>query len=169
MYKSKITSLLLLLTLGLTACGSEPAEQPAAAPEAPAVMEASSGVMEVVIQPAGNELRFEQTTFSVKAGQEVKLIMDNTATMEAMQHNIVILSSNDDEVVARVGMAGMTAGDAAGYVPQDDPDVLAYTAVARPGEKKEVTFTAPTTPGTYRYICTFPGHYMVMQGTMVVS
>lgn len=169
MYKSKITSLLLLLAFVLSACGGEPAEQPAATPEAPAAMDMAAGAVEIVIQPAGNELRFEQTTFSVQAGQEVKLIMDNTATMEAMQHNVVILSSNDDEIVARVGMAGMTAGDTMGYVPQDDPDVLAYTAVARPGEKKEVTFTAPTAPGTYRYICTFPGHYMVMQGTMVVS
>jgi azurin len=83
-----------------------------------------------------------------------------------MEHNVVILTSDDDTVVNRVGQAAMGAADNE-YVP-DDEAVLAATGMAAPGETVSVTFTAPSEPGTYRYICTFPGHYAVMQGTMTV-
>ncbi|MDE0837988.1 MAG: plastocyanin/azurin family copper-binding protein [Kiritimatiellae bacterium] len=37
-----------------------------------------------------------------------------------------------------------------------------------PGEEDVVTFTAPAA-GTYNYLCTFPGHYAVMNGVMTVK
>jgi len=123
-------------------------------------------VTAVTIQPVGNQMKYEQTEFTVPAGEEITLTFENTATSPAMQHNVVILTSNDDEVVKRVGQAGMNAPDA-GYVPDDDA-VLAATDMSQPGETVSVTFTAPSDPGTYRYICTYPGHYTVMQGTMTV-
>ena len=123
---------------------------------------------EVTITPVGNEMRYEKTEFIVRPGKKVHLIFDNTATSPAMQHNVVVLNSNDDAVVERVGEGGLQAGSANDYVP-DDPAVLANTPVAPPGETVEVTFTAPEEPGTYRYICTFPGHWATMQGTMRVT
>ncbi|MEL7362531.1 MAG: plastocyanin/azurin family copper-binding protein [Bacteroidota bacterium] len=121
----------------------------------------------IVIQPVGNEMRYAQTEFTVDAGQEVTVVFENTATSPAMQHNVLILNSDNDEDVERVGIAGMTAGDN-GYVP-DDPAVFAYTPMSQPGQTVQVTFTAPTEPGRYRYICTFPGHYSIMQGVMIVA
>jgi azurin len=53
------------------------------------------------------------------------------------------------------------------YVPEDDA-VLAATDLAKPGETVTLTFTAPNEPGEYAYICTFPGHYAMMQGVMRV-
>ncbi len=47
--------------------------------------------------------------------------------------------------------------------------ILAHTPMSTPGETVQVTFTAPSEPGTYRYICTYPGHYVMMQGTMTVT
>ena len=85
-----------------------------------------------------------------------------------MQHNVVILTSDDDAVASRVGQAAIEAGEAADYIPEDEA-ILAYTSLAQPGETVRVTFTAPSEPGTYRFICTFPGHYMMMQGTMTVT
>ncbi|MEO1728903.1 MAG: plastocyanin/azurin family copper-binding protein [Bacteroidota bacterium] len=112
-------------------------------------------------------MRYAQTEFTVDAGQEVTVVFENTATSPAMQHNVLILNSDNDEDVERVGIAGMTAGDN-DYVP-DDPAVFAYTPMSQPGETAQVTFTAPTEPGRYRYICTFPGHYSIMQGVMIVA
>jgi plastocyanin len=38
------------------------------------------------------------------------------------------------------------------------------------GETSEVTFKAPATPGSYTYLCSFPGHYaMGMKGTLTVA
>lgn len=126
-----------------------------------------SGPAEVLIKPVGDQMAYEQTSFTVSAGQTVNLTFENVATSPAMQHNVIILNTNDDAVVNRVGTAGMMAADT-DYVPADDA-ILAYTAMSGPGETKSVTFTAPTEPGSYTYLCTFPGHYTLMQGTMIVQ
>jgi len=123
-------------------------------------------VTEITIQPVGNQMKYEETEFTVPAGEEISLTFENTATSPAMEHNVVILTSDDDTVVNRVGQAAMNAADNE-YVPDDDA-ILAATDMSAPGETVSVTFTAPSEPGTYRYICTFPGHYTIMQGTMTV-
>lgn len=123
--------------------------------------------IEVRLTPVGNEMRYEQTEFTVSPGQTVTIVFENTATSEAMQHNVVVLNSDDDAVAQRVGMAGLAAA-ATGYVPEDDA-ILANTEMAKPGETTQVTFQAPSEPGSYRYICTFPGHFTLMQGKMIVQ
>jgi azurin len=133
-----------------------------------AANDAASGnaVTEVTIQPVGNQMEYEQTEFTVPAGEEITITFENTATSPAMEHNVVVLTNDDDAVVNRVGQAAMNAADNE-YVP-DDEAILAATDMAAPGETVSVTFTAPSEPGEYRYICTFPGHYTIMQGTMTV-
>lgn len=162
---------LLSLTLTLAACGGDTtAESPAATPAvatadtAPAVApEAPAGeVQEVVLRPVGETMAFETTEFTVKAGSKVKLTFINVATSPAMQHNVVILAPGSD--INAIGTAGMTAGAAKHYVP-DNAAVLFSTEIAMPGETKVVEFTAPA-PGEYPYICTFPGHFVMMRGVM---
>ncbi|PQJ36464.1 hypothetical protein BSZ35_12495 [Salinibacter sp. 10B] len=127
---------------------------------------ANEAVTEVTITPVGNQMQFEQTEFTVPAGEEISLTFKNTATSSAMKHNVVLLTTSEGSVVTRVGQAGTQAADNE-YVPEDDA-VLAATGLADPGETVTATFTAPSEPGSYRYICTFPGHYATMQGTMTV-
>ncbi|MEM1094592.1 MAG: plastocyanin/azurin family copper-binding protein [Bacteroidota bacterium] len=125
------------------------------------------GAADVLIQPVGNTIAYEQTAFTVSAGQTVNLTFENLATMEVMRHNVIILNTDDAAVADRVGTAGMMAADS-DYIPEDDA-ILAYTAMAGPGETKTVTFTAPTEPGSYMYICTYPGHSTLMRGIMTVQ
>jgi len=71
----------------------------------------------------------------------------------------------------RVGEQAMRLGlDGAkmDYVPRTD-DVLYHTALLEPQKSEAIYFVAPTTPGEYTYVCTFPGHYVTMQGTMRVG
>ena len=123
----------------------------------------SSGPKKVEITPVGNEMKYAVTEFTVKAGQEVTLVMNNTATMELMKHNIVILKSLDN--INEIGMKAVTAEN---YIP-DHEDILFYTEMANAGEVKEITFTAPEKTGVYPYVCTFPGHYAMMRGKMIVQ
>ena len=37
------------------------------------------------------------------------------------------------------------------------------------GQKEVIEFTAPTKPGDYEFVCTFPGHWTVMNGVMKVT
>lgn len=125
--------------------------------------EAAAEVLVITIRPVGEEMKYETTEFTVKSGQKVKVVMDNTAKTPAMQHNVVITKIGTD--TNEVGMAAVAAGEAAGYIPVDSDAILYYTAIAKPGEKTEVEFTAPP-PGDYPYVCTFPGHFALMTGVM---
>lgn len=163
-----------LLVFTMIGCGggggdSETAEEvpatstPPASAVAEATPEAAAEVLVITIRPVGEEMKYETTEFTVKSGQKVKVVMENTATTPAMQHNIVITKIGTD--TNEVGMAAVAAGEAAGYIPVDSDAILYYTAIAKPGEKTEVEFTAPP-PGDYPYVCTFPGHFALMTGVM---
>ena len=122
-----------------------------------------SNSVTITVQPDGNQMAYSTKEFRVKANQEVTLIMDNTATLEVMKHNVVIL--NDESKVNEVGLQSINAP---GYLP-DHPAIIAATPMADAGAQSQVTFTAPSEPGNYVYICTFPGHYSMMKGVMIVE
>ena len=95
------------------------------------------------------------------AGSTVRIVIDNTATTSpTMVHNVVVLRGASD--VQRVGHA---ATGVANHIPTD-PAILAATPLAGPGEKMAVVFTMPPA-GEYPFICTYPGHFQFMQGTLV--
>lgn len=54
------------------------------------------------------------------------------------------------------------------YVPESD-DVIAYTDMINPQGEFAIHITAPAEKGDYPYLCTFPGHWMVMNGVMKVK
>jgi azurin len=53
-------------------------------------------------------------------------------------------------------------------VPDSD-DVLYHTALTLPEASDTIFFTAPTKPGDYDYICSFPGHAQLMKGILRVE
>ena len=55
------------------------------------------------------------------------------------------------------------------YLPEDMSPVLAHTKMLGPGESDMVEVTAPAEAGTYPYLCTFPGHFAIMKGVLVVE
>jgi azurin len=62
----------------------------------------------------------------------------------------------------------MALGLAANYVPANDARVIAFTKIIGGGETTSVTFPASklTKGGDYTFICTFPGHYVIMRGAL---
>jgi azurin len=54
------------------------------------------------------------------------------------------------------------------YIPATE-EVLNYIDVVPPGERFTIYVRAPEVPGRYPYLCTFPGHWMVMNGQMIVE
>ena len=120
---------------------------------------------EFTIGTVGDTMAYDTTSMTAKTGQTVHVVLMNHATSAVMKHNWVLVKPGTE---AKVAAAGMTAGEGAGYIPAGDADVLAHTSLSQPGSQVEVTFTAPA-PGTYPYICTFPGHYQTMHGTLTVT
>lgn len=158
-------TLALLLLATFAACGGSSAEADDASDS---VATNTDGTAQITMTPVGNQMQFEQTEITVQPGETVELTFENTATSPAMAHNVVFLNTDDDAAVNRVGQSALSAGPEAEYVPEDDA-IIAATDVAQPGETVTVTFTAPEEPGAYTYVCTFPGHYATMQGTLRVD
>jgi azurin len=113
----------------------------------------------------GNTMLYDKKTLSVPTGALVHLTLKNNATMKTLPHNWLLLQPGTE---AKVAAEGLAKAPDAGYVFDGQPNVIAHTGLALPGESTEVTFTAPA-PGTYPYICTVPGHYMMMKGVMTVT
>jgi azurin len=108
----------------------------------------------------------------VEPGETVKLVFENTATSPSMQHNVVVAESNSSDLLSKIGQEGTKAGSTNDYIPQDkslQEKIIANTSMSKPGETVSVTFTVPEETGEYGYVCTYPGHYATMQGTMYVK
>lgn len=120
--------------------------------------------VELEIGSVGDTMAYDKKTLTVPAGSEVHLTMKNNGKLAIMKHNWVLVHKGTE---AKVALAGMEKAPDAGYVVPS-PDIIAYTPLAEPGKTVEVTFTAPA-PGDYPYICTFPGHYVVMKGVLTVT
>lgn len=148
---------LLGVLLAVTGCATQP--EPLS-PEQQAVF-AQPVDAELVVVAARNAMRYETLRIEAPAGATVRLVIDNgTTTSPAMVHNVVVV--RDEAAVGRVGREAAGVRD---NIP-DDPGILAYTPLAGPGERRAVVFTMPP-PGEYPYLCTYPGHYQFMQGTLV--
>jgi plastocyanin len=114
----------------------------------------------VVIRSTGAELAFQPARLALKNGTRVRIRFINDG---ALPHNIVFPRTEAD-----IDVLSAAATDAAetGFVPLDlKAQMFAYSALAKPTETAEVTFTMPA-PGEYWFVCLYPGHAANMLGTL---
>ena len=116
----------------------------------------------IEISTLGDQMSYDVTSFTVTAGTTVSISFTNVATIPVMIHNVVIL--NDRNAIDEVGQRAISAIN---HLP-DHPAILSASPLAKPGERVTWVWQVPKTPGDYPFICTFPGHYAIMQGTMKV-
>lgn len=112
-------------------------------------------------------LTYATKRFVAKAGERISLTLANPDTMP---HNLAITKPG---TLAKVGdganrMAALADGGAKRYLPPGG-DVLFFTDIIEPGKSTTIHFTAPAEPGEYPYLCTFPGHWQIMNGIMLVE
>lgn len=110
------------------------------------------------------DMSYDTKELKVKAGAKVKVNLINKATDASMQHNIVFVKQGTEKDVAMEGLNFQKTN----YFNSANPNVIAGSALAGPGQTVTVEFTAPAA-GTYGFVCTFPGHFMKMIGTLVVE
>ena len=124
---------------------------------------------EVVIE-ANDQMQFNNKALEVKAGETVKLTLKHVGKLPkmAMGHNIVVLKKGTN----LAAWAGKAAGAAAnGYIPTDKAEqeaILAQTKLIGGGESDSVTFSIKEA-GEYQFLCSFPGHFAIMQGKITVK
>lgn len=145
------------------ASAAAPAPAASAAPAAAAP--AAARVVEIT---ANDQMKFSVATIEAKVGEEIKVVLKNvgSAPKVAMGHNWVLLKAGSDPVTF-----GAAAGTAAAteYIPAALKDqVIAHTRVLGPGESHEVTVRL-SAAGEYPFLCSFPGHFALMKGTLTVK
>jgi azurin len=110
------------------------------------------------------DMGYDTREIKVSAGADISINLVNKGTDGAMLHNIVIVKQGAEKEVA---MEGISLKEQNYFNPQN-PNVIAGSAIANPGATVILRFTAPQ-KGTYTYLCTYPGHWMKMQGTLTVE
>jgi azurin len=113
---------------------------------------------------ANDQLKFNTIELHVKANEKVTLTLKNVGTMpkESMAHNFILLKEGTD--LAAFAKEAISAPD---HIPASDSAIVAHTKLLGPGESDTIEFTVPA--GNYVYICSFPGHYMSMTGTLTAE
>ena len=121
---------------------------------------------EIHIQTLKEQMRYDRTEFTVEAGMKVRLVFSNP---DSMDHNMIMVEPGAAPEVAVAAMKMETTGEGVEkqWIPESERILFASNLLSR-GETQTIEFTAPLEPGLYNYICTFPGHWQLMRGIMIV-
>ena len=124
-------------------------------------------VVKRTIMTIKEAMKYSPAEFTVPAGATVELIFEN---VDAMQHNWVLGALGSQEKIGLAADKMITAADGAAknYIPSL-PEILAYTPLVESDGRVKVVFKAPSVPGNYPFLCTFPGHWRIMNGIMKVE
>lgn len=160
-FKKNLLAALILLSFA--ACSKDTDSQAEAVVEQKAAPLATGQSISIT----GNDAsKYSITEFEVLPNQEITLEFYYDGSMK-MKHNIVILDKGTDSESFSMKSASSIDND---YITTDPQfKIIAKTAMIGPKEKDSITFTTPSEPGVYPYVCTFPGHYFIgMKGKMIV-
>lgn len=123
-----------------------------------------------IVHTVHEQLRFDTTKLEVQAGKQFEVIFEND---DVMPHNFVIVPPGKH---MEVGTAAMTMTpdkldkEGRAFIPKDyEKQILAATKLLEPGQKETLKLKAPGKPGEYEFVCTFPGHAVLMWGVLSVS
>ena len=124
-----------------------------------------------IVDITGNDqMKYSLTTITAKPGETLTVRLKSIGTLPkiAMGHNFVLLAKGTDATAFATAAASAYQ---TGYIPPAmKPKVLAMTTIVGPGETAEVTFKVPAAPGSYAFLCSFPGHFVAgMKGMLVVK
>jgi azurin len=115
-----------------------------------------------------DQMQYNLKTIEVPAGSKVRVNLKHIGQMavEIMGHNFILLKQNVD-MAAFAGKA--VNAKATSYIPEDEKsNIIAYTKLIGGGESTFIEFEAPAL-GTYKFLCSFPGHFALMQGDFIVK
>ncbi len=184
-----------VLAIALAACGNSPAPEAPAADAAPVEPAATTEPAPVEAAPAPAEAAPAATTGSKPAvvadcattieGNDAMQYNADSITIPAscsqftvnlkhvgklavnvMGHNFVVAKEAD---MAGINADGMAV--APEHLKDGDARVVAHTKMIGGGESASVTFDVAKLKdgGPYKFFCSFPGHFALMQGSLQVQ
>jgi len=137
-------------------------------PVASAPKAASTKKPRLVTLQMAEGLRFDPPRLEAQPGEVLKFELENV-DISHQPHNFVLVKPGQVQEVVKLSMEMGETGPNKGFIPEH-PSILASSGkVVEPDGKVSLTFTAPMEPGIYGYVCSVPGHGMVMYGALYVG
>jgi azurin len=144
----------VLLTGTLSGCGNSSADD-------------EGEVTQLTLGCNGDLLAFDKNTLSAPAGATIELTFNNRSNHH--QHNWVLVNGGDEEAMA-IYEAAVAAGPKNDWLPPDHDQIIVHTPLIDSGGSATIRFQAPAQAGDYRYLCSFPGHFLAgMKGTLTLT
>jgi azurin len=112
-------------------------------------------------------LKFNTARMEAKAGERIVFVFPNDDS-SGMMHNLAIITPGSSQTVMDAAVAMGAAGLKKNFIPEI-PELLASTPQVAQGMKYTLYFLVPEEPGDYHFICTYPGHGLIMQGIFAVE
>lgn len=155
------------IALVFSGCGQKDNSSAPASSSSAAAVPAGPRTVEIT---AGDTMKYNVTSIEAKAGEQLTVVLTNTGSQpkEVMGHNWILVKIGTDLDAFDKAAALAKATD---YFPTElSGSVIAHIPLLGPRKSGEVTFTVPSTPGEYPFLCSFPAHYQVgMKGVLVVK
>jgi len=111
-------------------------------------------------------MSYDKNALTAWAGQTVSISFVNP---DVAPHNFLLAAPGSLKKIGGLAdaMVRKGTGEDDNYVPKV-PEILFAAPVLEPHKTTAFQFKAPPEPGEYPYICTFPGHWKVMNGVLTV-
>jgi len=163
-----------LLCVGQDAKPAAPATPAPATPATPAAPTtaapaAAGDVAKMKLGVIPGTMKFDKAELTCKAGQKVVILFQNERC--PLQHNFLLLKPGTRDAVG--ALADKMLADPEGlkkqYCPETDAILAKGSKLIGIGQNELIEFTAPAEAGEYPYICTFPGHWRLMNGVLKVT
>ena len=127
---------------------------------------------EIVITAVRTQMKYDVPAFNVKPESRVKLTFKNP---DDLPHNLIICTPGKSkgkdkggELIEAVLELG-AKGEEMNWEPKGHPRILHSSGMVQPKKEAVIWFKAPKEEGAYPYVCTFPGHFTLMNGMMKKS
>src|SRR5690606_27203263 len=123
----------------------------------------------VSLETSGNDaMQYDKKELRSTEGSFISLTLQHISSMSkyVMGHHHINLKEGVD--MQAFATADMSEKDNDYFPASMSSDVIAHTKMIGGGESTTITFQAPP-KGTYTFFCSFPGHYAMMQGQLIVE
>lgn len=137
-------------------------------PTEPPVTSSSVELSQNIMLEGNDQMKFNTTEFRVKAREPIHLTLKHVGTMkkDVMGHNVVVLKKGVDLTAFDAEAMKAKSTD---YIPASlKHEIIAHTKLLSGGESDSITFSLDE-PGTYEFLCSFPGHATFMKGKIIAE
>ncbi|MEY2407993.1 MAG: hypothetical protein QOF48_663, partial [Verrucomicrobiota bacterium] len=126
------------------------------------------GVAVFVVKTVREQMRYDTPRIVVEVGKPFEILLVNE---DFMQHNLAVVKPGTREKVGQMSdtMPPDKLDDRGRAFLPKTTDIISATRLLDSGQKATLSFSGIQDEGDYDYVCTYPNHWAVMWGQLIVT